>query len=823
MESAAMADSATDQRCAIPERADERPPATGSNDQGQARLSIVVASRDHAFTTVVSQAIGQVLDAPRPSTTVPQEADDSRYAIALRRACGFVQGTLDRSQVTVTVVDDLCALPGGSLDDSPSPLADGPQRWSANGTMLFLVDAQTAAEGADPWQRQENALAELDRIRQRTGIGLSAYSVVLYDELDAGRVYARTKCTVRQRPSVDWVLAAEAVMALADLVEARHLNPKAMLPGSQPPVTLAIELARFLSGQSSAWGLHYFTGSIVSRLIEELGNIARQAGNPVLRGPTEHSLACGALARWQLRGEPFILVATSGMVDELRGTLANLRHDRAPGFLVFGEAQPGEWYPFQGTVHAGEDARAVFAARRVPCFYLHDPTNLGADLAEAFEAYRSGRGPVVLLVGAAVLQYSGPVRIPPSPAPARPPADDRVEVLRNDPVEAAAHTLNDSPIPVLWQCGALTGEETELVYALARRAGIALTDTVTRPGTVSAYHRGRPVHEYLGTLTLYGFSPAVWRFLHPDGKLRPRDRLELLFLNTAIPDLDTPFNQATLTRNLHVTQVTEHAEQVAPFTDRAILCQPGDFLRRLNALVDPDAETVRLRRRAMVDALGGEPDLLEVVPSAPMHPEYFFAGLNQTLIRLIEAGWTYTGVYDVGRGALSAIRDLVRTGPGFSGWYGRALMGDALSAIPTLALTSADNIVAFIGDGAAQLVPSILPTLAQQLRFEGARIKGNLTVFYLVNGGFSIIRTYRELYQSATADAQMSLLTEFDAPWQARWGGVDVRREQITAFDPDALEERLTAPATVNVFDVHLAHDNANMGPLAMRTWRNRA
>lgn len=698
--------------------------------------------------------------------------------------------------------------------------SSGPQPWRSATTVLFLVDGATAVPGSDVDARLDATIDALYLIQDELGIGISPYSAVVYDDLDEERVYSRTQCTTRKTPDEDWVLAAETIRAFTDLVQTRHVNAKAMLPQTEPPATLAMALAEFLTEQSGQrWGLHFFTGSIISKLIQDTTVLARRDGNPVVRGPSEHSLACGALARWQLHDAPFLMVITSGMANELKGTLANLRDSQTRGFIVIGENEPGSWQPFQGTMHEHEDSRSVFAAYGLPCFYLTESDRLAQDLTAAFRAYHSRRGPVVLLVSPSVLRHTGEIERPEIPATAARPQ------VQEDAVEAVAEMLNHEQSSILWQCGKLTDAERDLVYELARRAGIALVDSLGRPGTVTRYQQGQTVDEYLGTMSLYGCSPEVWSFLHPDGHLLPSDKHALFFLKSRVQDLSTPFSEKVLHEKARVVQVTDTASHVAPFTDVSVVETLLSFLRRLAPRVEPEERILEGRRAAIARARLAERDPLAQVPSIPMSHEFFFGQLNDVLIDLIEDhGYDYTGFYDVGRGGISAVRNLVRTGPGFSGWYGRALMGDALLAIPAVALSAPGNILGFIGDGAANLVPSILPSLAQQLRYESGCLDGNVSIFFLLNGGFSIIRSYRELQHAATADAQMSLLSPVAGPWQRSWGDVAVTHERMTTVDQDHLAKRLLEPATVNLFSVYLAHDNEgdDIMPLSRKNWRMR-
>lgn len=800
-----------------------------NSNTGQDRLLVVTVGSEHSFHCVVEAAMAGLssrtrhVECHRAGPVVrPSGPWPETYTSLTAQAKEYLDEVLPDVTIELFDVSKLVELQECLEDrlDDPGGRMSGTLPWRSAATVLFLVDAASAVQEPDVDSRLDVVLNELNRARDRFGIGLSPYSVLVYDDLNSDRVYSRTLCTTRKMPDEPWVLAAEAVSAFTDLVQARHTNAKAMLPETEAPATLATELTRFLTTESGQrWGLHFFTGSIISKLIQDVTVLARRAGNPVLRGPNEHSLACGALARWQLQDAPFLIVVTSGMVDELKGTLANLRDSQARGFIVIGENEPGTWQPFQGTVHEHEDSRLVFNAYGLPCFYLSDVTRLEADLTAAFRAYHRRRGPVVLLASPSVLRHTSGIT---SPRVTRAPSYFQVG---ENVIDTIADLLNHNPAPVLWQCGKLDATEQKLVHGLARRAGIALVDSLGRPGTVARFCDGKTVDEYLGTMSLYACSPEVWWFLNPEAGSGHRDQT-LFFLKSRVQDLSTPFPEKVLYDEVRIVQVTDVDSHIAPFTDMPVVEQLESFLRRLEERVNPEEGVVRVRREAMAKAREAARQPLAHVPSIPMRHEYFFAQLNDVLSGLISHhGYEYTGFYDVGRGGASAIRNLVRTGPGFSGWYGRALMGDALQAVPAYALTNPGNVLGFIGDGAANLVPSILPSLAQQLRYESGRLEGNVSIFFLLNGGFSIIRSYRELQHAATADAQMSLLTPVMGSWQQTWGDVTVSHERVVTVDPSHLAKRLLEPATVNLFSVYLAHDNEgdDIMPLSRKNWRTRS
>ncbi|MBB5791670.1 hypothetical protein [Jiangella mangrovi] len=791
-------------------------------------LYVAIVSSSPAFHATAAAALGQLAGPSRwfagalDKDVFPTAWPEPAQALA-SRANAYLDEALPDARVELVEVARLSLVEDRLRQVLPAQATEpgeGPRPWTAAPTVLLLVDATTAVPGEEVGDRLDTVVETLAKLRQHLGIGVSPYSVVVYDELDEDQVYSRTVCTSRRLPDDDWVLAAEVLTAFTDLVQARHVNRRALLPDTEPAGSLALALTDFLTEQSGPrWALHFFTGTLPAKLIQDATTIAQQAGNPVLRGPNEHSLACGALARWQLDQAPFLLVATAGMVDELKGTLANLRDSQARGFIVFGETAPGGWQPFQGTVHDDEDARAVFAARGLPCFYLTEPERLAEELAAAFRAYHRRSGPVVLLTAPSVLRMTGPLDVPKvTVAAAHPQADE-------DTVDAVARILNEEPGPVLWQCGNLTEDERELVYDLAHRAGVALVDSLGRPGTVARYHQGREVEEFVGTMSIYGCSPQVWSLLHPGGRRLGHGDHALFFLKSRITDLATPFPEKTLYQDCRIVQVTDTPAHVAPFTDLPVVEQLSSFLRRLAPRVAPGEWVLRSRREAIARARRATGDPLAAVPSVPMSHEHFFTALDGVLRGLITGhGYEYTGFYDVGRGGISAIRNLARTGPGFSGWYGRALMGDALQAIPSIALTRPGNVLGFIGDGAARLVPSSLPSLAQQLRHEHGRVDGNISIFFLLNGGFSIIRSNRELQHAATADAQMSLLTPVEPPWRETWAGTTVTHERLVTVDPGHLADRLLTPSSINLFSVYLAHDNEgdDIMPTSRKSWRLR-
>ncbi len=810
--------------------------ASGDESDKRPRFLVVTVGGRAAFHGAVAAALADltgpedttgpgrelVTDGPFPPPGAP---GPDAYHQALTRSRRFLDRALPAAEIRLVTAASFAAAAAGLRR-----LTGGDRRDGDDVLALVLVDATSSGLPA-PTQDDGALDRGLDILRGALGPDVrrefTPYTVFVYDEDALGAALLAHPFTRRRLPDRTWVLAADVICGFTDFVQLGYSG--AALRGAVPRTAALLggELAGFLDERAGdRWGLHYYTGSVVSGLIGDLEAHAARGGNPVLRGPSEHSLACGALARWQLDEAPFLIVVTSGMVDEFRGTLANLRDARAQGFIVCADSADGAWFPFQGTVHGAEDSRDVLRAKGIPFLHLDDPARLPDDLSEAFTAYGAGLGPVVLLATPEVLRtLAAPARTPPAArgerragnAPAHRPDRETAPrpalTVREDAMAPVMDLVNDGPARVLWQCGSLGGEERSLVHEIAAHAGIALADSLTRPGSVARYRDGHVVPEYLGTLGMYGYSDRVHDFLHHAGRLRPRDEQCLFFLKSRIAEAATPFSPRALDRGLRIVQITREERHLAPFADHGLRCEAVDFLREVRRRLDVGDALRSRRRQAIEESRDSASDVVHSLPLTPMSPNYFYRRLGAVLDTLVtDRGYTYTGVFDVGRGGLSAIRNLPRTGPGFSGWYGRALMGDALQAVPAVALTRDDNVLAFIGDGAAALVPDILPSLVQELTVNGHRLAGNLSVFRLIDGGHSVIRTYREGRQAAGASRQTQVLHLLDAEWERVYGELTVSHRHLTDVDAADLVDRLRKPSTIDLYSVPMAHNNEGDG-----------
>ncbi|MFF0488789.1 hypothetical protein ACFYTQ_07175 [Nocardia sp. NPDC004068] len=746
-----------------------------------------------AAARALTDLTGSARFGPRPAP----EPDREEYRQVLARARRFL---------TLATPDDTFRLvEAPTLERIPDALAAAGVD-AAVLTLLVVDHADHRYRVTDP-AVPERRLAELAAALPETiEFEPSPTTVQIYTDPHVDPFVALERFTPRWRPAQDWVVTADIACAITDSVHAHRTDRFRPDLGRS---TVAAALAAFLDQRAGdAWGLHYYTGSVVASFIDDLAEHARAQGNPVVRGPSEHSLACSALARWSLDRAPFLIVTTSGMHDEFRGTLANLHRAAAPGFIVCADSRPGQWYPFQGTIHRHEDSRTALRARGFALVHIAVAADIPRGLAEAFAHFRAGRGPVLVLASRDVLQVSGelePVEVAPVP-----PRADPIEV-RPSAFEDLVGLLGSAPKRLLCQPAELTDTGRDLIYALAAKAGMALADSLTRPGAVGAYHRGAPVPEFLGTMSLYGYSSRVYEYLHADGRVRPAADQALLFVDTPIAEIDTPFSEPAL-RRLAPAQLVSDERDRAPFAGPVVTGHIEKTLRALLDRVDVDPGVLAHRRAAIESTTDSRSDVIGLLPIRPMTINYFIRRLRAELVRLIEdENYDYVGVYDVGRAGLSATCNLPRTAVGYSGWFGRALMGDGLQALPGVITRRDTNVLAFIGDGAAALTPDIVPTLVQQIAVDGSPFAHNLSIFRFVNGGHSVIRTYRESHRLAAIGTQTGVLGFLDDDWDRTVGELSVRHRRVLSFD-DLDPDRLTRPHSIDLYSVLLGHNNEGDG-----------
>jgi thiamine pyrophosphate-dependent acetolactate synthase large subunit-like protein len=625
-------------------------------------------------------------------------------------------------------------------------------------------------------------------------------------------------------PETPWLLATEHLTALVDFLERTFEKPRNhKMAVRDVDTTLGDEVTRFLIDRAgSGWTLSYYTGSSVSPLIDHVERVANASGVPVLRGANEHGLGCGALAGHLLHDRPFLIVIGTAMMDEFRGAFSNLRAAGARGFIICPESDRDAHFTFQGTITRDEDMREVLAAKRVPCVYLDGVGTMPERLEEAFRLYQEARGPVVLLVTQAVLDGKDPLPRRLAYPPLTGSNAPTVQAPDDDAFGRALGILNRERTRVVWQASRVDAEEQALVRTIAERAGIALVDTLGHPGPSHA--GGQRIPNYLGTLGLYGFNDRTYAYLHDEAKLRPRADHCVFFLKSKLGQRATnftPFRRA----GLRMVQITHTPGHLAPDAEIGLAMDAKRFLTRTLEGLAVDPEVRRWREETIRATTGSGDDLATRVPSVPMTPNYFFHQLGALVERMIEQdGYDYTGVYDVGRSSVSATRAVPRTRRGFSGWYGRALMGDAPAALPSLAVLEPGHVVAFVGDGGRSIIADPVPHIVENARAYPERFAHkNVTLLFFSNGTFSGIRTYRERVSSRWGGRQMGCVDFVPADEDRELGALRLVRRTLTTFDPAFLRDALQAKRRLNVFTVILGHNADDDGFSFVTTgWRRR-
>jgi 3-acetyloctanal synthase len=771
------------------------------------RRFVVVVSDGEVVGAAASRALadlagGRTVEAVFPAAS--HQANDD-YEEIIRRGLRFLDPAVPKDTFTLLTVDSLAAVP-----NALSRAARGEQ---AVLTLLVLDHDDYRYRMISPEDLNEElaklALSLGDSVEFEPG----PHTVQVYTVPDVASCYSVEHFTPRWMPEQAWVVTADIACAFVDSVQ-MHRNARLRRPTK--PSSIANAIADFLTARAgSDWGLHYYTGSGVATFIDDIEQRAIRNGNPIVRGPSEHSLACSALARWTLDDAPFVIVVTSGMHDEFRGTLANHVAAGAKGFIVCCDSRPDQWYPFQGTIHSTEDSRVSLFARGFPVVYIGRFKDIPRRLAEAFAAYSADRGPVMVIAPREVLQASVASGALPQTAESAEEAEggkSRAEAVRCAEMEQLSTLLNSAPRRLLCQVGPLSGDAQDLMYELARKAGIGLADSLTQPGTVSRYHQGRVVDEYLGTLSMYGYSARVYEYLFSGGALRPANEQSVMFIGTQIPQIDTPFPDSAL-RQLAPIQIIAREIDRAPFSGLSIAGDVEGILRTLLERLDIDPGVLAYRRAAIVSSRDSDGDVIGLLPVLPMTTNYFFRRLREVLDALIcQEDYRYVGVYDAGRAGLSAVNGLPRTGPGISGWFGRALMGDGLMALPGIVTRRDANVISFTGDAAVAMTPDIVPSLIQQIVADHSTFERNLSIFRFVNGSHSVIRTYREGLQPSAVSGQTGVLSFTPEDYQHKFGSLTVRHRRVVRFDDVPFAEQLTDRETINLYSVITGHNNEGEG-----------
>ena len=519
---------------------------------------------------------------------------------------------------------------------------------------------------------------------------------------------------------------------------------------------------------------------------------------------------------------------TSAMIDEFKGTLANLQQVGAKGFILCADSKPDKWFGFQGTIDTDGDIRAILEGRQIPYVYMNELAATKDDLQKAIELYHVTDGPVVIIATQDVLESRE--ALVDAEGNSITQAYDAPDITASafsdsEQLDAVIDLINNEPIHLLWSCGALSAEEKDLVLSIAEKAGIALCDALSAPGYLPAINNGKAVENYLGVLGQYGTAQSVFEFLHTDGKLNPSSTQALFFLKNKIGQIDSPFSDGAHERKLNIVQVNHNSEHIAPFADTGLVMPVLDFLAYLDKHLDVKATVKSHREEKLASFQQTKRDAGSFIPSVPMSPNYFFHSLNEVVEDLaLNDAYEYIGLYDVGHSGTYATRNVSRTGPSYSGWYGRGLMGDALQATGFLSFSTDKNIISFVGDGARNITSDIIPGILENLAHAKAKPTGNTTIFFFMNNALSIINSYQERIMFKPGGRQMKVVNRNslldDQQWSKEIEGVQLNQLVMHQFDHAKMRSLLSQKATINFVFVPTVNSNDGISIVDQGNWQ---
>ncbi len=149
-------------------------------------------------------------------------------------------------------------------------------------------------------------------------------------------------------------------------------------------------------------------------------------------------------------------------------------------------------------------------------------------------------------------------------------------------------------------------------------------------------------------------------------------------------------------------------------------------------------------------------------------------------------------------------------------------MGDALMSVPALYGRSNNNIVAFIGDGARNLVPNILPSLIEQIENGWVFSNHNLTVFYMINGTLSVINSYKQRFKNLLGGRQMEIVTANLPEFDHKIRNIEVVNKNIFEFDEQYMKQALFDKHRINFFNVMISHNDEGdgMSLITEKSWQ---
>lgn len=584
---------------------------------------------------------------------------------------------------------------------------------------------------------------------------------------------------------------------------------------------LGAALCELLSSSGKRWMFASYTGAVVANMIEYVQHYRRQRHLvrkvPMVHGNSEHALACNALAFSQLHDGVYWIAVTIGMMLDFKGTLLNLVRSRAKGVIVCGEGEPSLHYGCQSMITPAEDVRVILSAMRIPFIEMMDVESLPQRWADFVAVYAQANGPVVILASPRALDATTVLDVTAATVPRPVGTNDHHNPISNhESVQALRDRLEDPSRDIVFVVDSkLSGVEHLLLQRLSLHFAVGVADSVQRPGVVSRERVGQAESlsgypNYVGTVGIYGTSPSAYRLLFEGGKPRERTQLTLCFLDSKVDQPASPYTVGDIKNAVDIFQVTPHAEEMNPHISNHIQSSVEQCLVALLEAprsLKPFPDLSR-RMAAISSCQQYNPDPMRKLSTAPMSPNHFFYVLCNTLRRQSqESALDYVTVFDAGRFGFSALRNVPRVRPGFSGVYGRGAMGDAIQSLPVIALTHPLTI-AFTGDGARALVPDLSSMLMRTLsedNFDGA-----LIVLTALNGTMSMIQTYQERGMFCHASAQVEMPVMLQQPSQWQWAGVNYHRVNMLHFDPGQWRQWCQSKRAVFFVDVLIEHNNAD-------------
>lgn len=577
-----------------------------------------------------------------------------------------------------------------------------------------------------------------------------------------------------------------------------------------PTTGLGAGLGAIMRSMSNSWLFGFYTGSVAAPFIQSVLHDTKYGPSSVINGCNEHSLACSALAAHQCHRASYVIAVTCGMMLEFKGTLLNLKRSGAPGVFVCGEGEPGVWYPAQGMINQDENIVDILNAMDIPAFILNETHKIETVLNDVKDKLHRKPGPVVILSSPRCFSASVTVDTD-ALSQATQTSLEKFADVNESTVDETIDILNKGPERLLWVIDDDISEKEALrIQRAARKLGVALADSVQRPGVVREYcfaDTSEP-SQYLGTLGIYGSSKQVMSFIYSDGKIRSKDEIAVFFLNSKMEQPSSPFVTGVQKNKLKSVQVCKGERYRNPYASFYFDSSLSEFLDLIEDKINPD-ESVLAKRKSILDGVRGvRDDIISTTGSLPVTPNFFFKVFSDVLHEKIKGeNYRYRAIHDAGRCGFSSIRNIPRTSSSFSSIYGRGNMGDGVLALPYLAFNDDQDVIAFTGDGAKSLIPDITPFMMKNIA-NNQTIEHHAVLIVFVNASLSMIRTYQERGTFSDPGLQMAVPFPLPPSGHFNYRGCDFFTEVLCDADPNQFRHILSRKKAFTTLYVLTGHNN---------------